>query len=46
MKFDRQTEILLINEIIKLDLAPKILYSDIKLGLLIWKFVEGKKNQS
>jgi predicted Ser/Thr protein kinase len=41
MKFDRQTEILLINEIIKLNLAPKILHSDTKLGLLIWRFVEG-----
>lgn len=40
---DRQNEINILYSINHLDLAPQILYSDIKAGILIWKYISGSE---
>ena len=40
---DRQNEINILHSINHLELAPRILYSDIKAGILIWKYISGSE---
>ena len=39
LAIDRQHEVNLLKDISHLDLAPKVLYSDISAGILIWEYI-------
>ena len=41
LAIDRQHEVNLLKDISHLDLAPKVLYSDISAGILIWEYISG-----
>ena len=41
LAIDRQHELNVLEDISYLDLAPKVLYSDIAAGILIWKYIDG-----
>jgi len=41
LAIDRQNEINMLQGITHLDLAPEVLYSDIKAGIMIWKYISG-----
>ena len=41
LAIDRQHELNILKDISHLDLAPKVLYSDIAAGILIWEYISG-----
>jgi thiamine kinase len=41
LSIDRQHEVNVLKDISHLDLAPKVLYSDIASGILIWEYISG-----
>ena len=44
LAIDRQHEVNLLMDISHLDLAPKVLYSDIAEGILIWEHISGTQS--
>ena len=44
LAIDRQHEVNVLKDISSLDLAPKLLYSDITEGILIWEYISGAKS--
>ena len=42
LKVNRQTEFNILNKINFIGLSPEILYQDLTLGILIWKFIDAK----
>ena len=44
LAIDRQHEVNILKDISHLDLAPKVLYSDISAGILIWEYIPEAKS--
>ena len=44
LAIDRQHEVNLLMDISHLDLAPRVLYSDIAAGILIWEYISGTQS--
>jgi hypothetical protein len=43
LSIDRASEVLLLQSLQNLELAPKVLYQDESAGILIWEFIPGEK---
>ena len=43
MKFDRSTEVEIINKLQPIKFTPKILHHDVEKKILIWEYIEGKE---
>lgn len=43
LAIDRENETMILKKIMHLDLSPKILYSNLKDGILIWEYISGTK---